>query len=209
MDVGIRLRSASALVMVVLALALAASVVAAKPEAACALHTAPVDQESLSFSARNPNAGEAPTTSTTLILADAQDPYHALAEEIAQRDGAQLVGSLEEALALDPEFLLWVVSPSHLSDQVLVDFGLAMGAAKPEAGWWLPPMPPTPLATSGAVSQCLALGGQPIVPSPWRLWHGISRGQTTLLSPGMGEGATLNCTPTSGSIHVMSLTCRP
>jgi hypothetical protein len=60
-------------------------------------------------------------------LADAHDPYYALAEEIAEREGVPVVPSLEEALALDPEFLLWVVSPSRMSDRVLVESGLLLG----------------------------------------------------------------------------------
>jgi hypothetical protein len=65
--------------------------------------------------------------SGTLVLAAADDPYYALAEEIAKREGVPLVGSLREALALDPEFLLWVISPSRMSDQVLVQAGLLLG----------------------------------------------------------------------------------
>lgn len=124
-DMGDRLRNASALVMVVLALAMAAFVVA--PDLACAVRADPPDRQRISFLARACNTPETPTTSKTVILADPHDAYYALAEEIARRDGAHLVGSLEEAFALDPEYLLWVVSPSHLSDQVLVDFGLDMG----------------------------------------------------------------------------------
>jgi hypothetical protein len=128
LDMGIRLRSASALVMVILAFATAASLVAPEPQSARALHAASVVQESISFLARVHNTPETATISKTAVLSVPHDAYHVLAEEIAQRDGAHLVGSLEEALALDPDYLLWVVSPSHLSDQVLVDFGLAMGA---------------------------------------------------------------------------------
>ncbi|HJX37725.1 MAG TPA: hypothetical protein VJ714_03925, partial [Anaerolineae bacterium] len=128
MDVGIRLRSASPLVMVVLTLATVVSLVTPEPQAACALQATTIDQGSVGFLATARDTQETATVSKTVILADAHDPYHALAEEIAQRDGAHLVGSVEEALALDPEYLLWVVSPSHLSDAVLVDFGLAMGA---------------------------------------------------------------------------------
>jgi hypothetical protein len=68
---------------------------------------------------------------TTLILAEPEDPYYALAEEIAQSEGfargsLAIVHTLDEVLEQGPLFLLWVVSPSHLSDQDLVDFGLAM-----------------------------------------------------------------------------------
>jgi hypothetical protein len=120
---GVRVCSAARLVIVVLALV--TSVMA--PGRACAVPADPLERQSISFPGGPYDTLETNTVSKTGVLADPDDAYYALAEEIAQRDGAQLVGSLEEALALDPEFLLWVVSPSQLSDEVLVDFGLAMG----------------------------------------------------------------------------------
>lgn len=62
----------------------------------------------------------------TLILADPGDPYYVLAEEIAQRETVSIVHSLDEAMTRDPTFVLWVVSPTLLSDQVMIDFGLAL-----------------------------------------------------------------------------------
>jgi hypothetical protein len=61
-----------------------------------------------------------------LILADPGDPYYALAEEMAQRERLPIVPTLDEAMAQDPTFLLWVVSPGFLSDEIMVDFGLAL-----------------------------------------------------------------------------------
>jgi hypothetical protein len=63
---------------------------------------------------------------TAVILADPGDPYHSLAQEMAAAEGLPLVEGLEEALAREPVYLLWVVSPAFLSDQALVEFGLAM-----------------------------------------------------------------------------------
>jgi hypothetical protein len=62
----------------------------------------------------------------TLILADPGDPYYALAEEMAQRETLPIAHTLDEAMARDPTFLLWVVSPGFLSDPIMVDFGLAL-----------------------------------------------------------------------------------
>jgi len=62
----------------------------------------------------------------TVALSHPDDPYYALAEEIAQSEKLRLLTSLDQALGLEPVFLLWVVSPSHLSDRILSDFGLAM-----------------------------------------------------------------------------------
>jgi hypothetical protein len=63
---------------------------------------------------------------TTVILADPSDPYFALAEEIAGQERLPVLPTLEEALAQDPTFLVWVASPGFLSDQAMVDFGEAM-----------------------------------------------------------------------------------
>jgi hypothetical protein len=63
---------------------------------------------------------------STLILADPADPYYPLAEEMARREALSIEHTLQEALVQDPVFLLWVVSPGFLSDQIMVDFGLAL-----------------------------------------------------------------------------------
>jgi hypothetical protein len=70
--------------------------------------------------------GAIPAPGKTVILADPNDPYYTLAEEIAQREALPVLHSLDDALAQNPVFLLWVVSPSRLSDQAMVEFGLAM-----------------------------------------------------------------------------------
>jgi len=66
-------------------------------------------------------------TADTVVLADPNDPYYELADEIAQQGGAPLVHSREEAFAAEPVFLIWVVSPAHLTEQVLADYGVAAG----------------------------------------------------------------------------------
>jgi hypothetical protein len=63
---------------------------------------------------------------TAVILADPADPYYALAEEMAQVEGLPLAHSLDEALGREPTTLLWVVSPDHLSDEAMIDYGLTM-----------------------------------------------------------------------------------
>jgi uncharacterized membrane protein len=70
----------------------------------------------------------APSADAMVVLADPSDPYYALAGGIALAEGSRLVTSPDEALAGDPEFLLWVVSPAWMSDQTLVELGLAMHA---------------------------------------------------------------------------------
>ena len=73
-----------------------------------------------------PALAPAPVTDSTLILADPADPYYTLAEEMAAAEDLPIVHSLDEALARQPTFLLWVVSPDRLSDQAMIDFGLTM-----------------------------------------------------------------------------------
>ena len=62
---------------------------------------------------------------TTLVLADPSDPYYSLAETIAQYETLPIVHTLDQVLERDPTFLLWVVSPARLSDDALIEFGLA------------------------------------------------------------------------------------
>lgn len=69
---------------------------------------------------------QSPGREATLILADPGDPYYTLAEEMAQRESLSIAHTLDHALAQDPVFILWVVSPGSLSDQVMIDFGLAL-----------------------------------------------------------------------------------
>lgn len=63
---------------------------------------------------------------TTIVLADPGDPFYGLAQEMAGREGLLLVHSLDEALAQNPTYLLWVVSPRRLSAQILVEYGKAV-----------------------------------------------------------------------------------
>lgn len=67
------------------------------------------------------------------VLADSADPYYTLAVEIATSENATLVSKIEQACALQPEYLIWVVSPSHLSDRALVDYGRAIQYRTPLA----------------------------------------------------------------------------
>jgi hypothetical protein len=67
-----------------------------------------------------------PVSNDAVMLAEPSDPYYALAEEIAQGEALPILHSLDEVLAENPAFLLWVVSPQRLSDQVLIAFGQAM-----------------------------------------------------------------------------------
>ncbi len=68
----------------------------------------------------------APEVGDALILADPADPYYALAEEIAQQEALTMVHTLDEVIARRPTYLLWVVSPSRLSDPALVGLSLAI-----------------------------------------------------------------------------------
>jgi hypothetical protein len=61
-----------------------------------------------------------------VVLADSDDPYYPLAKEIATSEDAPIVHSLPDAIACHPTFLLWVVSPTSLSDAVMIEFGQTM-----------------------------------------------------------------------------------
>jgi hypothetical protein len=60
------------------------------------------------------------------VLSDPADPYYTLAVDIASQERAPLVATPGEALALAPDFLIWVTSPDKLADASLVDYGKAV-----------------------------------------------------------------------------------
>lgn len=70
-----------------------------------------------------------PPTCDLAVLAAQDDPYYPLAIEIATAEKAPLVSTLSEALACEPQYLLWVVSPNMLSDRSLIDFGRTIGGS--------------------------------------------------------------------------------
>ncbi|MBN1429100.1 MAG: hypothetical protein JXB07_11995 [Anaerolineae bacterium] len=61
-----------------------------------------------------------------VVLANPDDPYYSLAEDIAAAENVTLVNSVQDATACRPKFLLWVVSPTSLSDAVMIEFGMTM-----------------------------------------------------------------------------------
>lgn len=124
---GLRIACAFALAMV-LSAPLVSLAAEPRPLASRPAHAPP--GSSLQRPAESDGPPETARAPRMLVLADASDAYYPLAGEIADLEGADLVQSLDEALALDPEFLIWVVSPPHMSDETLVELGLAMGARK-------------------------------------------------------------------------------
>jgi hypothetical protein len=70
------------------------------------------------------------------VLAQPTSPYRLLGREIAALESVPLVDSVAAALVLRPEFLLWVVSPTELSDDVATSFNLALDRAssRPSTG---------------------------------------------------------------------------
>jgi hypothetical protein len=71
-------------------------------------------------------ARESDPPARTVLWSEPQDPYHELAREIARAEGLPLADALDAALAHDPEFLVWVVSPERLSEEAFSDLGAAL-----------------------------------------------------------------------------------
>ena len=69
-----------------------------------------------------------------VVLADADDPYFDVAREISASEAAPLAGTLEEALACRPVYLVWVASPAFLSDAGMIAFGQALKAQPVSSG---------------------------------------------------------------------------
>jgi len=63
---------------------------------------------------------------STIVVADPNDAYYSLAEEIAQTEGIAMADSLTDAISLNPTFIVWVVCPKHLSDQIMASVGHEM-----------------------------------------------------------------------------------
>lgn len=71
------------------------------------------------------NMGQVPAAAfsehnnTTAVLSSPEDPYYILALEISRIEKIPLCKTIDEAIRHNPRFLLWVISPSRLSDSVL------------------------------------------------------------------------------------------
>ncbi|MBN1262491.1 MAG: hypothetical protein JXB35_17555 [Anaerolineae bacterium] len=74
-----------------------------------------------------PGAAGQDAPETVWVLADTQDPYYALAEEIAAELDTGITHTLDDALARAPAFLVWVTAPSQLTDDALIDLARAQG----------------------------------------------------------------------------------
>ncbi len=61
---------------------------------------------------------------STVVLADSGDPYRPLALEIARAESIPCHDSVDQALAQNARFLLWVGSPRYFTDQVLIQFAV-------------------------------------------------------------------------------------
>jgi len=81
---------------------------------------------SLREQVETPPSPASQTQCELVVLTDRDDPYYPLAEEIAKAEEAPVATSLKQALSCQPIFLLWVVSPDSLSDEAMIEFGLAM-----------------------------------------------------------------------------------
>jgi hypothetical protein len=61
-----------------------------------------------------------------VVLSNPDDPYYALAKDIAASENAPVVHSLEDVVDCQPIFLLWVASPTYLSDAAMIEHGQTM-----------------------------------------------------------------------------------
>jgi hypothetical protein len=86
--------------------------------------------------AERPPSAASPRVLAAVVLARPDSAYRPLAQEIAAFESIPLADSVTEALALAPTFLLWVVSPTELSDQTVTAFNLALNrtSSRPSTG---------------------------------------------------------------------------
>jgi hypothetical protein len=62
----------------------------------------------------------------TIILSKEDDPFYPLAIEISKHENIPVVHTVDEVLGKGKEFLLWVISPDFLSDEVIMSFSEKM-----------------------------------------------------------------------------------
>ncbi|NPV84485.1 MAG: hypothetical protein HPY45_00570 [Anaerolineae bacterium] len=62
----------------------------------------------------------------SLILSEQEDPLYPLAEEIASTESLPVFHNWHEALQNNPSYILWVISPHHLSDTVIIEAAIAL-----------------------------------------------------------------------------------
>jgi len=63
---------------------------------------------------------------SALLLADPTDAYYPLAQEISRTENIPVLHTLAEVLEIQPTYLLWVISPSNLSDTKVIEMGHAL-----------------------------------------------------------------------------------
>jgi len=122
-----------------------------------------------------------------VVLADPADPYHGLAREIADREGAPIARTPTEALGLRPDMLIWVVHPSRLSDRVLVEYGRAVqrAGAMPALGF----ISGSSVELARSLYERSLTMAKPVVATVWGDWGGhseviqYSRGDSTAQVP--------------------------
>jgi hypothetical protein len=70
-----------------------------------------------------------------VVLGDSTDAYYGLALEIARLEGISLAHSFDELFEIEPEHILWVLSPGAFGDSILTRFGVAMRDSELPASW--------------------------------------------------------------------------
>jgi len=71
----------------------------------------------------------------TAVLSDSADAYYTLALEMARLEGIPLAHSLDELFEIEPEHVLWVLSPAAFGDSILTRFGVEMGKRELPVSW--------------------------------------------------------------------------
>ena len=66
------------------------------------------------------------TSHAVVVMCLPDDPYWALAEELAQQQGCSVVTSVEAALAHNPTTLYWVATPEGYSEERFAEWGRAI-----------------------------------------------------------------------------------
>ncbi|RPI23287.1 MAG: hypothetical protein EHM61_20100, partial [Acidobacteria bacterium] len=131
-----------------------------------------------------------PADPPVFVLSKPDDPYFALAVEIAEREHARLSKTLDDALGLSPDYLIWVASPMHFSDKDLVELGRKVRRTGI--------LPAIGFITASSIEKARQLSSRTAWrDAGWAMAHGAWNGRDTMIEFGQAGGRKESLNPLS------------
>jgi hypothetical protein len=64
--------------------------------------------------------------SSTYLLSNPEDPYYVLCQEISEKENLPVINEINELKNYNIQYLLWVISPGKLSENLILDYAKAV-----------------------------------------------------------------------------------